>query len=198
MFLRASVLHVCLTEVDDDKEVFWGHREIPPYYPLAPSSLSILSCHSRAVMEEETADNLGLIQFQFSTVKGVVAPNVIQQIWWRGARGDGVSSIAVHDQRFSSWDLLYVFFSFTKLNLSFCAGHCLVTERKLSCNAAACLNMASGAFLGTPELDVDFSWILKDFFSSSRVQCGSMHQGNLCILACPVTIFCSGSCGWRE
>lgn len=44
-----------------------------------------------------------------------------------------------------------------------------MTERKLSCNAAACLKMASGAFLSTPELDVDFSWILKDFFSSSRV-----------------------------
>lgn len=34
MFLRASVLDVCLTEVDDDKEVFWGHRDIPPYYLL--------------------------------------------------------------------------------------------------------------------------------------------------------------------
>lgn len=51
-----------------------------PITSLAPSSPSILSCHSRAVMEEETADSLGLIQFQFSTVKGVVAPNVIQQI----------------------------------------------------------------------------------------------------------------------
>lgn len=30
----ASGLDVCLTEVDDDKEVFWGHREILPHYPL--------------------------------------------------------------------------------------------------------------------------------------------------------------------
>lgn len=145
-----------------------GTGKFHPITLLLPA-VPILSCHSRAVIEEEIADSLGLIQFQFSTVKGVVAPNVIQQTWWKGAHGGGVSSFTVHDQRFSSWDLLYVFFGLTKINLSFCAGHCLVTERQLSCNAAACLNMP-----------LELSWALQSwmwifhgyeitYFFSSRV-----------------------------
>lgn len=198
MFRRASVFDVLS---------YWGRwwqrsflraqgnsTPLPSWLPAVP----ILSCHSRAVIEEEIADSLGLIQFQFSTVKGVVAPNVIQQTWWRGAHSGGVSSFAVHDQRFSSWDLLYVFFGLTKVNLSLCAGHCLVTERKLSCNAAACLNVP-----------LELSWALQSwmwifhgyeitYFFHPEYQCGSLQQGGLCILACPVTVFCNGSRGWRE
>lgn len=54
------------------------------------------------MIEEEIADSLGLIQSQFSTVKGVVALNVIQQNWLRGACGSGVFSFVVCDLKFSS------------------------------------------------------------------------------------------------
>ena len=53
-------------------------------------------------MEEEIADSWGLIQFQFSTVKGVVELSVVQQNWLRGACGSGVSSFIVCDLKFSS------------------------------------------------------------------------------------------------
>lgn len=52
--------------------------------------------------EEEIADSLGLIQFQFSIVEGVLALNAIQQNCLRGACGSGVSSFVVCDLKFSS------------------------------------------------------------------------------------------------
>lgn len=81
MLLRAKVLDVGHIEVNDD--LVKGLRAQGNYTPL-PSwlpAVPVLSCHSRAMTEEEIADSLGLIQFQFSTVKGVVALNVIQQNW---------------------------------------------------------------------------------------------------------------------
>lgn len=53
------------------------------------------------MIEKEIADSLGLIQFQFSRVKGVVALNVIQQNWLRGAHRSGVSTFVVCDLKFS-------------------------------------------------------------------------------------------------
>lgn len=102
MLLRASELDVCPIEVNDDLvkglRAQGNYTLLPFWLPAVP----VLSCYSRAMIEEGIADNLGLIQFQFSTVKGVVALNVIQQSWLRGAHGSGVSSFFVCDLKFSS------------------------------------------------------------------------------------------------